>query len=114
MNLPPINIEDSHPGLGFFNIDFIGREFRLLTDQNDLIRALFFLVLGIAGLVFFAMLIIGGFRYLTAGGDEKAAAEGQKTLTRAFMGLVIMIAAVLILQLFIAIFGLQGTTVTVD
>lgn len=83
----------------------------VITDPNQLIRLLFSLALGIAGLVFFAMLVVGGFRFLSAGGDEKAAAEARNTLTRAFIGLVIVVASVLILELVSAIFGLDGVSV---
>lgn len=94
--------------LGCIDVDILN----VFTEPGPLIRNIFYVALAVAGLIFFAMLILGGFRYLTAGGDEKAAAEGQKTLTRAFIGLVIVVAAVLILQLVIAIFGLQGVGVT--
>ena len=50
-----------------------------------------------AGLTVFMMLIIGGFKYLTAGGDKKAIESAGKTLTYAVLGLVILIGAWLIL-----------------
>jgi len=83
----------------------------VITDPDTLIRLMFSLVLGIAGLVFFAMLIVGGFRYLNAGGDEKATTAARNTLTQAFIGLVIVIASVLILQLVSTIFGIRGINI---
>jgi hypothetical protein len=83
----------------------------ITTNPDVLIRALYLLALGFSGLVFFAMLIMGGFRFLTAGGDEKAAADAQKTLTRAFIGLVIIVAAILILKLVGALFNIPGIQV---
>ncbi len=51
----------------------------------------------IAGLVFFAMFISGGFKYLTSSGDSKKAAAASHTLTMAFIGLVGVIISWLIL-----------------
>ena len=38
----------------------------ITTNPDVLIKALYLLALGVSGLVFFAMLIMGGFRFLTA------------------------------------------------
>ena len=83
-------------------------DLKVPTDIGAIIASLVQLALGAAGLLFFVMLLIGGLRYLTAGGDEKAAAAARGTLTSAFIGLVIIIAAFLIAQLLFTIFGLQG------
>lgn len=56
-----------------------------------------------AGLALFVMLVIGGFKYLTSGGDAKATEQAQKTMTYAILGLVVIIAAYLILR-FLAVF----------
>jgi len=65
------------------------------------------LALATGGLLFFAMLIFGGFRYLTAGGDEKAAQEARRSLTNAVVGLIIIVVAFLVAQLLFAVFGLN-------
>lgn len=80
----------------------------LPTNFNDIIRGAVVLALAIAGLIFFAMLLVGGFRYLTAGGDEKAAQEARKTLTNAGIGLVIIVASFLVAELLFRVFGLYG------
>lgn len=54
-------------------------------------------VLGLAGLALFVMLIVGGFKYMTAGGDPKAMQGAQGTLTMAILGLVLVAMAYLIL-----------------
>lgn len=65
------------------------------------------LALTLAGLAVFIMLIIGGFRYLTSGGDPKQTEAAQKTITMAIVGLLVAIASWLILK-FIAYFtGLE-------
>ncbi|MDD4937919.1 MAG: pilin [Candidatus Shapirobacteria bacterium] len=51
----------------------------------------------IAGLAFFAMFIIGGFKYLTSGGDPKKTEAASSTLTMSIIGLVGVIISWLIL-----------------
>lgn len=65
-------------------------------------EALFGNVIGVAlalsGIVLFVMLIVGGFKYITAGGDPKGIESAKKTLTYAIAGVVLTAAAFLILQ----------------
>lgn len=77
-------------------------------EPNEIIAGIITLVIAIAGLVFFFMLIFGGIRYLTAGGDEKAIQEARRSLTTAVVGLIIIVAAFLIAQLLFAVFGLNS------
>ena len=66
-------------------------------------------IVPIAGLAFFAMFLVGGFKYLTSAGDPKKAAAATHTLTMAFIGIVGVIFSWLIL-LFIKNF--TGVNVT--
>lgn len=50
-------------------------------------------VLAIAGLVAVVYLIIGGFNYITAGGNEENTKKATKTLLNAIIGLVVIFAA---------------------
>ena len=52
----------------------------------------------LAGIVFFIMLIIGGFNYLTAGADPQKAEGAKKTITYAIGGLILLVLAFLILR----------------
>ena len=63
----------------------------------------------LAGIAAFVMLLVGGFQYLTAGGDPKKTQAASSTLTYAIFGLVAVIAAWFIL-LFIEKF--TGVTLT--
>jgi len=54
-------------------------------------------IVPVAGLVFFAIFLVGGFKYLTSGGDSKKAAAASHTLTMAFIGLIGVIVSWLIL-----------------
>ncbi|MCJ7829492.1 pilin [Patescibacteria group bacterium] len=51
----------------------------------------------LAGIADFVMLIVGGFQYLTSGGDSKKTQAASSTLTYAIFGLVAVIAAWFIL-----------------
>jgi len=54
--------------------------------------------LALAGIVLFIMLISGGFKYITAGGDPKGIEGAKKTLTYAIGGMVFLAMAFLILR----------------
>lgn len=77
-------------------------------DLNTLISNGVLLALALGGLIFFAMLIFGGFKYLTSAGDEKAMDSARRTLTGAFIGLVIIMASFLIFELLDNLFKIRG------
>ena len=54
--------------------------------------------LGLGGIVLFIMLLSGGFKYITAGGDPKGIEGAKKTLTYAIGGMVLLAMAFLILR----------------
>lgn len=66
-------------------------------------------ILGLAGIVLFLMLIMGGFRYITAGGDPKNAEAARKTITYAIAGIMFIALAFLILRFIKEITGAQVT-----
>jgi hypothetical protein len=51
----------------------------------------------LAGIATFVMLIVGGFQYLTAGGDPKKTQAASSTLTYAIFGLIAVLGAWFIL-----------------
>ncbi len=65
--------------------------------------------LALAGIVLFVMFLVGGFRYITSGGDPKATEAARGTLTHAVLGLVVVLLAFLILQLIKTITGVDIT-----
>lgn len=67
-------------------------------------------VAGLAGIFAFLMIIVGGFKYITAEGDPKATASARATITWAILGLVVLIIGWLFLQ-FIKVF--TGVDVTI-
>lgn len=64
--------------------------------------------LALAGIVLFVMFLVGGFRYLTSGGDPKAVEAARGTLTYAIAGLAILVFAVVILRLIEQITGVEN------
>ena len=64
-------------------------------------------VLLIVSLVFFFILIIGGLKWITSGGDEKKVAAARSGITNALIGLVIVFAAWAIVRLISSLFGIN-------
>ncbi len=52
-----------------------------------------------AGVVAVLFVMLGGFWYLTSAGNEETAEKGQKTLTNAIIGLVVIILAATIVRI---------------
>ncbi len=66
--------------------------------------------LGLAGLAVFLMFIYGGFKWLTAGTDEKAVQQARGTFTMAITGLALAMVAWFILLFVQQFTGIQVTT----
>lgn len=56
-------------------------------------------ILIIAFVIAFIMLIIGGLRWILAGGDEKSVEKARNTITAALIGLVIVLVAYAIIRI---------------
>jgi hypothetical protein len=85
----------------------------LLKDLEVTFSRIVTLVLGFAGLMLFIMLIVGGIKYITAGGEPKALESARKTITSAIAGIVLVALTYLILY-FIEVFtGVNVTTFTI-
>lgn len=56
-------------------------------------------VIRLGGIALFVMLLIGGFKLMTAGGDAKKVQSAQQTLTYAVIGLVVIIGAWFVFRL---------------
>ncbi len=64
-------------------------------------------VLVLAAIIFFFMLVIGGIRWITSGGDKGKTEAARSQITAALVGLVIVFASWAILQLINVIFGVD-------
>lgn len=70
-----------------------------LSDLEGVFGNVVQAVLGFAGVALFLMLVTGGFKFITAGGDPKAVESAKQTLTYAILGIVFVASAFLILRL---------------
>ena len=77
-----------------------------ITIEN-LISALIIIILVIAALIFLFMLILGGIKYITSGGDKGQTESARSQITAALIGLVIVFAAWAIINLVSAFFGID-------
>lgn len=68
-----------------------------ITDLVVIVQRILNIAIRLAGVAAFIMLIVGGFQFLTAGGDPKKTQAASSTLTYAIFGLVAVIAAWFIL-----------------
>jgi hypothetical protein len=64
-------------------------------------------IVSLAGLMLFIMLVIGGYNFLFAGGDQKKLEKARGTLTHAVVGLIIIVLAYLIIMTIYAFTGVK-------
>lgn len=67
------------------------------------------LIVPLSTLALFIMLIIGGIRYLTSGGDPKATASAQQTMTYSILGIVLIVLAYLVFRIIEVFTGVNIT-----
>jgi len=83
-----------------------GKEVTSIT-VGSIVSGAISLAMLIVALVFFFMLILGGLKWVMAGGDEKKVGEARGQITNALIGLVIVFAAFAIMKLIETIFGVK-------
>lgn len=74
-----------------------------LSDLNQIFASILGVAARLAGLAALGMIVVGGFKFLTAGGDPKAAEQAKHTLTWAIAGLAALIGAWFLLRLIFAL-----------
>lgn len=72
---------------------------------NLVFWALFF-----SGLVALFLVIFGGFKYMTSGGDQKAVESGKKTIMWAIIGLVVVLLSFAVVRFIADITGMECLT----
>lgn len=77
------------------------------SNASDLINAILPNVYVAAGLVIFFMVVLGGFLVMSAGSDTHKLEEGQKTITFAIIGLLVVFGSYWIIQIIQVLTGLQ-------
>lgn len=68
------------------------------TGVAKLASDIILILTGVAGILSFIFIIIGGIKIITASGDEKKLASAQATITYAIIGLVVTALAFVILR----------------
>lgn len=66
------------------------------------------IAVSLAVLALFVMLIIGGFRFLTSGGDAKQAGAARSTMTYAVIGIALLALTFLIFKLIESFTGVKN------
>jgi ABC-type multidrug transport system fused ATPase/permease subunit len=86
-----------------------GSGFENLTTLSfaDLISYAIQLILIVAAVLFFFLLVLGGIRWITSGGDKGQTEAARNQITAALVGLVIVFAAWAIVQLVETFFGVR-------
>ena len=64
-----------------------------------------------AAIAFFIMFLVGGFQFITSGGDPKAAGHARSTMTFAIIGVVLVVASWVILLIIKQFTGVDVTKV---
>lgn len=62
-------------------------------DPRDIAASVIKIILGFLGIVAVIIILLGGFKWMTAGGNEDKVGEAKKLITAGVIGLVIIIAA---------------------
>ena len=60
-----------------------------LSDAVSIIKNIIKLLAPAAGIAFFVMLLVGGYQFMTSGGDPKAVGAARNTLTYAVIGIIL-------------------------
>lgn len=80
-----------------------------IGDLQKIFQNLVSALIALGGIILFIMLIVGGVKYITSGGDPKATQGAKNTITYAIGGLVLILISYLILVVIKAITGANVT-----
>lgn len=94
--------------------ELVPAKIRPIDNIVSIIRAIIQFILVVAFVLAFIMLLIGGIRWITAGGDEKAVGSARNMITAALIGLVIVLVAYALIKLVETFFGVSIITGGVD
>lgn len=79
-----------------------------LSGLEDVFGNVVGVAIGIAGVALFIMLVIAGYKYISAGSDAKSAEGAKNTLTYAIYGIVLLALAYLIMRLIANFTGVES------
>lgn len=93
-----------------FGVNFVPTEISPIQNIIKLVQGVIRFILVVAFILAFLFLIIGGVRWITAGGDEKAVAGARGMITGALIGLVIVLVAYALIRTVEIFFGVNIIT----
>ena len=99
---PAIALADKTP--------LVPNEINGIDNAVVVVRAIIRFILVVAFVLAFIMLLIGGIRWITAGGDEKAVGSARNMITAALIGLVIVLVAYALIKLVETFFNVNIIT----
>ena len=82
------------------------------ADVKDIANSIISVILGFLGLIAVILILIGGFMWMTAGGNEEKVTTGRKYIINGVIGLLIILAAYAIASFVIT--NLQSATNVTD
>ena len=100
----------SIPSLALAQNQIVPTEISPVQNLVKVIQSVIRFILLIAFVLAFVFLIIGGIRWITAGGDEKAVAGARGMITGALIGLVIVLVAYALIRTVEIFFGVSIIT----
>ncbi|MDO8261364.1 MAG: hypothetical protein Q7T50_07810, partial [Candidatus Magasanikbacteria bacterium] len=81
------------------------------TDPREMAGSVINIVLGFLGVIAVLIILLGGFKWMTAGGNEDGIGEAKQMIGAGVIGLVIILAAFGIAQFVInALYNATGAT----
>ena len=70
-----------------------GADFGSPADPRLIVANVIKVLLSLMGTIFTVLILIGGFKFLTAHGDEEKAKDGQKIIRGAIIGFIVVLVA---------------------
>lgn len=75
-----------------------GSTLKIGTDLNKVISWFYYFIVTISGFAAFAMIVFGGFKYLSSAGNPSAIGDAKDQIKSALLGLLLILTSYLILQ----------------
>ncbi len=82
-----------------------------LTELGTVLNRLITFLFGIVGGIAIILIVVGGIKYIIAGGDPKATQGAKQTIQFAILGLIIVLLAVVIVNIIGNTFGVKDLTI---
>ena len=98
------------PAVALAQGNVVPNAIRPVNNAITVVRGVVQFILVVAFIAAFVFLLIGGIRWIIAGGDEKAVAGARGTITAALIGLVIVLVAYAIIRLVEIFFNVNIVT----